>query len=74
MSKSIFFALFIILIIGSIANEVQGQGKLCGKDISVTDCGGGGGCNALCLQLYKGTGKCIEAGQGRFRCGCYYPC
>ncbi|CAL9241505.1 unnamed protein product [Arabidopsis halleri] len=57
MTKSIICALFIILILGMMVNEIEGQQqqKRCEEALNEIDCGAGN-CNALCLQKRKGMG------------------
>ncbi|OAO91726.1 hypothetical protein AXX17_AT5G45560 [Arabidopsis thaliana] len=62
MTKSTFLFVYIILILGSMVNEIQGQNAICQKFLSETDCGAGS-CTALCLQLWKGIGKCSRRGK-----------
>jgi len=54
-------------------NEIQGQNAICQKFLSETDCGAGS-CTALCLQLWKGIGKCIKTDDHKLLCLCKYEC
>ncbi|KAL9282623.1 hypothetical protein AtEden1_Chr5g0132531 [Arabidopsis thaliana] len=73
MTKSTFLFVYIILILGSMVNEIQGQNAICQKFLSETDCGAGS-CTALCLQLWKGIGKCIKTDDHKLLCLCKYEC
>jgi len=42
-----------------MVNEIQGQHAMCHEILPETDCGAGS-CTALCLQLWRGTGKCVR--------------
>ncbi|KAF8117157.1 hypothetical protein N665_0012s0161 [Sinapis alba] len=71
MTKSILSAVFIILMLGLMVNEIQGE--MCGEVLPQTDCGGGA-CGALCRQLKHGTGHCVRASDGKLACFCVYQC
>ncbi|KAH0938876.1 hypothetical protein HID58_006337 [Brassica napus] len=60
MIKSIFCAIFIILILGLMPNEVQGD--MCGEVLRQADCGAQGArsCGALCGYLERGTVHCVR--------------
>ncbi|KAL9813478.1 Defensin-like protein 141 [Arabidopsis thaliana] len=61
MTKSIISAFFIILILGMMVNEIEGQQQQqrCEEALTEIDCGAGN-CNALCLQKRKGLGRCVQ--------------
>ncbi|KAF8096230.1 hypothetical protein N665_0313s0003 [Sinapis alba] len=69
MTKSTFYTFFFFILI----LEVQGQNRMCHKILSETDCGAGS-CGALCLQIWKGTGKCFQLIDQTFACLCNFPC
>ncbi|CAF2142646.1 hypothetical protein BRARA_B02936 [Brassica rapa] len=71
MTKSIFCAVLIILTLGLMANEIQGD--MCGEVLPQVDCGAGS-CGALCRQLKHGTPHCVRASNGKLACYCVYPC
>ncbi|CAH8353723.1 unnamed protein product [Eruca vesicaria subsp. sativa] len=62
MTKSIFCAALIILILGLMANEIQGD--KCGEVLPQVDCGTGS-CGALCRQLKHGVPHCVRASDGK---------
>ncbi|CAH8392439.1 unnamed protein product [Eruca vesicaria subsp. sativa] len=72
MTKSILCAVFIILILGVMANEIQGN--KCGEVLPQVDCGGGGACGALCRQLKHGIPQCLPTSNGKLACYCTYLC
>ncbi|CAL9241534.1 unnamed protein product [Arabidopsis halleri] len=72
MTKSTFLVVYIILILGSMVNEIQGQ-SMCHEILPETDCGVGS-CTALCLQLWRGTGKCVRTNDRRLICLCNFEC
>ncbi|AED95479.1 low-molecular-weight cysteine-rich 3 [Arabidopsis thaliana] len=76
MTKSIISAFFIILILGMMVNEIEGQQQQqrCEEALTEIDCGAGN-CNALCLQKRKGLGRCVQRTPcDKLKCMCYYPC
>ncbi|KAL9282624.1 putative defensin-like protein 126 [Arabidopsis thaliana] len=73
MSKSTFLFVYIILILGSMVNEIQGQYAMCHEILPETDCGAGS-CTALCLQLWRGTGKCVRTNDQKLICLCNFEC
>ncbi|KAG7536114.1 S locus-related glycoprotein 1 binding pollen coat protein [Arabidopsis suecica] len=84
MTKSTFFALFIILILGLMVNEIQGQEEetksflpgLCPKVLPDTNCVPNGfSCTGLCLLKWKGIGGCFPGDDpGSIFCICIFPC
>ncbi|XP_019095486.1 PREDICTED: putative defensin-like protein 126 [Camelina sativa] len=73
MIKFTFLVVYMILILGLMVNEIQGKQGICHKILADTDCGLGS-CTALCLQLWKGTGKCVATNDGSLICLCNFHC
>ncbi|CAF1735698.1 unnamed protein product, partial [Brassica napus] len=61
------------ILTGLAVKEVEGQNRMCHRILSQIDCGAGS-CGALCLQLWKGTGKCFQLIDQTFACLCNFPC
>ncbi|EOA14357.1 hypothetical protein CARUB_v10027539mg [Capsella rubella] len=72
MSKFTFLVVYVILILGLMVNEIQGQEGMCHRVLGEVGCGIGS-CTALCLQILKGMGKCVATDRGLI-CLCNFRC
>ncbi|KAG2258796.1 hypothetical protein Bca52824_078090 [Brassica carinata] len=72
MTKFTTLAIFIVLFLGMVAKETQGQ-HIC-RQILLNDNCDGPTCTALCDQKLGGTGQCYRTVDKRFICLCNYVC
>ncbi|CAN7062403.1 unnamed protein product [Brassica oleracea var. botrytis] len=72
MTKFTTLAIFIVLFLGMVAKETQGQ-HIC-RQILLNDNCDGPTCTALCDQKLGGTGQCYRTVDKRFICLCNYIC
>ncbi|CAH2063275.1 unnamed protein product [Thlaspi arvense] len=72
MTKFTFLAIFVVVIIGMVANETQGQ-HICHQILTTNNCNGAA-CTTLCEQKLQGSGQCVRTVDRRFICVCNYQC